>query len=65
MISLGYFVIFGIVLVPVYIAVLAAFLGKPRKPKLAAFIYGAAVALTVVALLGTWIFGTLVSIIIP
>ncbi len=40
MISLGYLLIFGIVLVPVYVAILAAFIGKPRQPKFTAFIYG-------------------------
>ncbi|MEM2942301.1 MAG: hypothetical protein QXT81_02650 [Candidatus Bathyarchaeia archaeon] len=64
-ISLGYFLIFGIVLVPVYMAVLAAFLGQPRKPKFAALMYGAAAALTVTAIVGIWIFGILVSLIIP
>jgi hypothetical protein len=65
MITIGSLVIFGIILLPVYIAVIAAFIGKPRQPKFAALVYGSALALTIVALVGIWIFGTIVSLIIP
>lgn len=65
MISIGHLVIFGIILMPVYIAIIAAFTGKPRQPKFTAFIFGSALALLVIALIGIWIFATILSFIVP
>lgn len=65
MISLGNILIFGIILVPVYVAILAAFIGKPRQTKFTAFIYGSTLAMIVMAILGIWVLGKVLSLFIP
>jgi hypothetical protein len=61
----GLITIFAIVLVPVYVFIIATFVGKPRAPKVSALILALPAALTLVAILFTWILGGILSLVVP
>lgn len=61
----GLVTIFAIVLVPVYIFVLATFLGRPRAPKVSVLILGLPAALILLAIAFTWGLSALLSMIVP
>lgn len=64
-IGIGLITIFAIVLVPVYVFVLASFLGKPRIPKVAIVMLGLPAALSVLIIIFIWLFGSFLSLIVP
>lgn len=62
---IGIFVLFGVVLIPLYIFIIASFVGRPRTPKVALLMLGLPISLTIAFILFMWLFGTLVSLIVP
>lgn len=64
-IPIGFITIFLIVLVPVYVFVLAALLGKPRMPKITAFVLLLPATLIIIAVIVVWIMGYFLSFIVP
>jgi hypothetical protein len=64
-VPIGLITIFAIVLVPVYVFIITAFLGRPRAPKATIILLGFPAALLVVSILAIWLMGVLLSFIIP
>jgi hypothetical protein len=61
----GLITVFAIVLVPVYVFIIATFIGRPRAPKVSILILGLPAALTLVAILFTWALGSILSLVVP
>lgn len=55
--GIGYFVVFGVVLVPVYVMLGGWFAGEPREFRLPLLGVGFIVGLVAVVLLGLWLLG--------
>jgi len=64
-IPIGLIAIFAIVLVPVYVFIITAFLGRPRAPKATIILLGFPAALLVVSILAIWLMSLILSFIIP
>jgi len=63
--AIGLVVIFGIVLLPVYLFLLAAFFGKPRAPGVAILMLGLPAGLLALSLAGMWLLGSALSLVVP
>jgi len=61
----GLVTIFAIVLVPVYVFIVASFVGRPRAPKVSALILGLPAALALIAILLIWVLGAVLSLVVP
>lgn len=61
----GYAVLFGVVLLPLYMMLAAWFGGKPRKFDTAMLGVGYIVGLTVVLLVATWVLGVVLGFFVP
>ncbi len=61
----GIFVLFAVVLIPVYIFIIASLVGRPRAPKVALLMLGLPISLIIAFIFFMWLFGTLVSLIVP
>ncbi len=63
--AIGLTVVFGIVLFPVYLFLIAAFFGKPRAQGVALLMLGLPAGLLALFLAGMWLFGMAMSLIVP
>jgi hypothetical protein len=63
--TIGLWVTFGVVLLPLYMVLLGWFTGKPRDLKTAGIGVGYMVAIAVAILVGLWILGLIAGLIIP
>lgn len=61
----GLITVFAIVLVPVYVFIIATFIDRPRALRVSVLILGLPAALTLVAILFTWVLGSILSTIVP
>ena len=64
-IPIGLITIFAIVLVPVYVFIITAFLGRPRMPKATIILLGFPAALLLISILAIWLMSTILSFIVP
>jgi len=64
-VPIGLITIFAIVLVPVYVFIITAFLGRPRAPKATIILLGFPAALLIVSIFAIWLMSVLLSFIIP
>lgn len=60
--TVGYYVVFGVVLLPLYVMLVGWFSGEPRRPKTALLGVGYIVAIAVAILAGLWIMGSVLSV---
>lgn len=63
--TIGLITVFAIILVPVYVFIVASFVGKPRAPKVTLLILGLPTVLATLAIAFTFIIGALFSLIVP
>lgn len=61
--TIGYYVTFGVVLLPVYMMLIGWFTGRPRRPDTALLGIGYILSLAVAILIGLWIMGLVLSMI--
>jgi len=63
--TVGLITIFAIVLVPVYIFLIASFVGRPRAFKVTILMLGLPASLAALSIAFTWLLSTVLSLIIP
>ncbi len=63
--AIGIIVVFGVVLLPVYLFLIAAFLGKPREPGITVLMLGLPAGLLALSLAGMWLLGMVLSLVVP
>lgn len=64
-VALGLTVVFGVVLLPIYLFLIAAFFGKPREPGVALLMLGLPAGLLALSLAGLWLLGMALSLVVP
>jgi len=65
LLSIGVVLVFGIILMPVVILVLASIFGKPRNLRVTGIFLGLFAGLIVVGLVGMWLLTKLISVLMP
>jgi hypothetical protein len=65
MLSIGLILIFGIIMVPVYILILASIFGKPHNMRVTALFIGVFGGILLLGLGFTWLLSKIVAAIIP
>ncbi|AUX09716.1 hypothetical protein AArcSl_2091 [Halalkaliarchaeum desulfuricum] len=64
-IHIGLYVIFGIIMLPVYVMVLGWFLGKPRDFRSIALTFGYMLVFVGALVIGLFVIGTTISVLTP
>ena len=65
MVDIGLVVIFGIILVPVYVFIAASFIGKPRNPRTTIIFLAIPVAILIGAVVGAGILSAILGLFVP
>jgi len=65
LLSIGVVLVFGIILMPVVLLVLASIFGKPRNFRVTAIFLGLFAALILVGIVAIWVLTTLIGYIMP
>lgn len=65
LVGIGLYVIFGVILLPVYAMMAGWIFGKPTEFRPVGIAIGYLVLLSIIILLGLWILGVLTGIVIP
>lgn len=63
--AIGFFVLFAVVLIPLYIFLIASLVGRPRAPKVTLLMLGLPISLTIAFVLFMWAAGVLFSLVVP
>lgn len=64
-IHVGLYVIFGIIMLPVYVMILGWFVGKPRDFRSIAMTFGYMIAFIALLIVGLAVLGTVISAVTP
>ena len=63
--EIGLIVLFGVVLVPVYVMIAAWLVGRPRNYRPVAVTFGYVIVITVMMIVGMAVLGSVISLLIP